>query len=126
MITTKVAAKDLEVGMFFDLAGGMCRITEIAGFNAFGQFVIRFETQDETQIPNLEQTIIMSADRLVDTLKDGPDPSWTPGRWVQVTSADGSLWCETSDEEEAREMVRPGDSIKRQFLSPQYSEWRDI
>lgn len=49
---------------------------------------------------------------------------WTPGRWWRVVSADGSLWCETSDEDEARESMRPGDTLCR-LWERHDSEWRD-
>lgn len=48
---------------------------------------------------------------------------WEPGRWWRVIAPDGSLWCETSDEREAREAVRPGDELQRIWQRPQY-EWR--
>ena len=50
---------------------------------------------------------------------------WEPGRWWRVTAPDGSLWCETSNEREARDSVRPGDTLSRQFVY-QDSEWREI
>jgi len=50
---------------------------------------------------------------------------WEPGRWWRVTAPDGSLWCETSSEREARDSVRPGDTLSRQFVY-QDSEWREI
>ena len=40
-------------------------------------------------------------------------PDWKLGRWLQVIAPDGSLWCETSDVEEARESMRPGDRLYR-------------
>lgn len=47
-----------------------------------------------------------------------------PGRWWRVIAPDGSLWCETSDEEEARESVRPGDRLQRNYEF-MVREWRD-
>ncbi|QSL99865.1 hypothetical protein SEA_AYOTOYA_2 [Gordonia phage Ayotoya] len=44
-----------------------------------------------------------------------PDGTDTPGRWFQVIAPDGSVWCETSDEEEARDLVRPGDRLRRLY-----------
>ena len=48
---------------------------------------------------------------------------WQPGRWWRVTSPDGELWCETSDEAEARKMMRPGDKIERLWRKT-VEEWR--
>ena len=36
-----------------------------------------------------------------------------PGRWWRVITPNGSLWYETSSEEEAREEMRPGDRLER-------------
>lgn len=41
---------------------------------------------------------------------------WQPGRWWSVFAPDGSLWCETSNEREAREAMRPGDRLFRQWV----------
>lgn len=41
------------------------------------------------------------------------DTEWEPGRWWRVIAVDGSLWCETSDEQHARDHVRPGDRLLR-------------
>lgn len=40
---------------------------------------------------------------------------WTPTNWWRVTAPDGSIWCETSVESEAREAMRPEDSLSRLF-----------
>lgn len=48
---------------------------------------------------------------------------WEPGRWWRVTEPDGRLWCETSVEREAREALRPGDCLERQWVRSE-SEWR--
>jgi len=48
---------------------------------------------------------------------------WEPGRWWRVVAPDGSLWCETSDEDEARAAVRPGDELQRQWRRLE-QEWR--
>lgn len=50
---------------------------------------------------------------------------WKRTRWVQVRAPDGSLWCETSDEEEARASMRPGDTIARLYERSEH-EWRPI
>ncbi len=48
---------------------------------------------------------------------------WKPGRWWRVLGPDGDLWCETSDEAEARERARPGDRLERQWVLLK-EEWR--
>jgi hypothetical protein len=53
------------------------------------------------------------------------DTDFAPGRWWRVLAADGSLWCETSDEDEARERMRPGDTLHREFRAV-LVEWREI
>ena len=40
--------------------------------------------------------------------------TWVPTGWWRVVAPDGSLWCETSSEREAREAVRVGDTLQRQ------------
>lgn len=52
------------------------------------------------------------------------DPSgWRPTRWWRVIAPDGSVWAETSDEDEARSRVRPGDRLERLFERRE-TEWR--
>lgn len=46
-----------------------------------------------------------------------------PIQWWRVRGPDGKIWCETSDEEEARESMRPGDTLVRQWVQKR-SEWR--
>lgn len=53
-----------------------------------------------------------------------PKPGWQPGRWWRVTAPDGSLWAETSDEDEARESMRPGDKLERLWVA-EFTEWRE-
>ena len=48
---------------------------------------------------------------------------WERGRWWMVTDADGKLWCHTSVEGEAREMMRPGDVLWKEWVRTEY-EWR--
>lgn len=47
------------------------------------------------------------------------EDGWQPGRWWRVTAPDGSIWCETNDEDEARESMRPGDRLYRLFTLSQ-------
>ncbi|MGD9622233.1 hypothetical protein [Mycolicibacterium sp.] len=51
------------------------------------------------------------------------DDGWERDRWWRVIAPDGSLWCETSDEEEARERVRPGDRLETLWRRTEY-DWR--
>jgi hypothetical protein len=39
------------------------------------------------------------------------DHTWKRDGWWRVEAPDGSIWCETSDEEEAREFMREGDTL---------------
>lgn len=49
-----------------------------------------------------------------------------PGRWWRVIAPDGSLWCETSDEQEARERKRKGDKLQRLWQFAKVDrEWMD-
>lgn len=41
---------------------------------------------------------------------------WKPDRWWRVVSPNGTVWCETSSEEEARSRMRPGDTLLRLFI----------
>ena len=52
--------------------------------------------------------------------------SWQPSRWWRVLdqSPEG-IWCETSDEDEARAKMRPGDVLQRLFRKEE-TEWRDV
>lgn len=49
---------------------------------------------------------------------------WELGRWWRVEAPDGSTWCETSNEEEAREAVRTGDRLLREHRRVQV-EYRE-
>lgn len=54
-----------------------------------------------------------------------PDVAWEPSKWWRVLAPDGSLWCEISDEDEARDAVRAGDKLQRLWEPVVESEWRD-
>lgn len=43
------------------------------------------------------------------------DDSWKSSRWWRVIAPDGSLWGESSDPEELREGMRPGDRLERSY-----------
>lgn len=53
------------------------------------------------------------------------DRDWEPGRWWRVVAPDGATWCETSDEDEAREAMRPGDRLRRLWVAT-LQEWREV
>lgn len=66
---------------------------------------------------------------------------WVPGRWWRVLEEDGTLWCETSDETEARQSLLemtfdeednpvfgepvPGRKLQRQYIVND-KEWRAV
>jgi len=52
------------------------------------------------------------------------DDGWTPTRWWRVVQRDGSVWCETSDEGEARLAMHAGDKLQHLWTRSE-SEWRD-
>ncbi len=48
-----------------------------------------------------------------------------PTRWWRVINPlEMDIWCETSDETEARKAMRPGDKLQRLY-SVEKTEWRD-
>lgn len=48
---------------------------------------------------------------------------WFRTRWWRVILADGTLWCETSSETEARDRVPKGATVQRLYEKHKY-EWR--
>jgi hypothetical protein len=49
---------------------------------------------------------------------------WTPGRWYRLRTADGTLWMETSDPDEAfEESESTGYPVLRQWTRTD-TEWR--
>jgi hypothetical protein len=58
---------------------------------------------------------------------EGEQDNWEPGRWWRVIDADGGVWCETSDEQEARRFIAtaPGGGTLRRLWVARKSEWRD-
>lgn len=53
-------------------------------------------------------------------------PQWEPTPWCRVLMEDGSLWCETSDVDEAREMAAElGRPVQRMWREVPRTEWRD-
>lgn len=63
------------------------------------------------------------ASRESDAATDTTTTGWEPSRWFRVTAPDGSLWCETSDEAEARRSIRPGDTLERLWRRTD-QQWR--
>lgn len=57
------------------------------------------------------------AEALADTFR--------PGRWWRVVAPDGSLWCESSSEQENRDAMRPGDKLYR-IWRVELTEWREV
>ena len=53
------------------------------------------------------------------------DSGWNPARWWRVEAEDGSLWAETSNESEARSIMRPGDTLYRRWVRL-HEEWRPV
>ena len=41
------------------------------------------------------------------------EPEWRPDGWWRVIGPDGELWCESSNEQENRKAMRPGDALWR-------------
>jgi hypothetical protein len=52
------------------------------------------------------------------------DLEWEPTKLWRVVAPDGSLWCETSNETEARDRMRPGDALLRAYQPVTSYEWR--
>jgi hypothetical protein len=50
---------------------------------------------------------------------------WWPTRWWRVVLKDGTLWCETSDEAEARERIPKGAKLQHMFQKTK-REWRNV
>jgi hypothetical protein len=71
------------------------------------------------------ESIPFSNTRPLEHPAGGALSGWEPGRWWRVVAADGSVWCETSDEAEAFGAVRPGDKLWRQWVQ-RSSEWRVV
>lgn len=47
---------------------------------------------------------------------------WEPTKWWRVIAPDGSVWCETSDEAEARSRMREEDTLERLYQTIQ-QQW---
>jgi len=53
------------------------------------------------------------------------EAKWQRGRWWRVIGPDGEIWCETSSDTEARESMRPGDVLYKEWVLEQV-EWREV
>lgn len=49
---------------------------------------------------------------------------WEPGRWWRAIAPDETVWAESSDEDEVRDLARPGDRIERLWITVVRQEWR--
>lgn len=56
---------------------------------------------------------------------DADEVAYAPGRWWRVMGPDRSLWCETSVEQEARDRMRPGDTLEREYRA-ELVMWRAV
>jgi len=50
---------------------------------------------------------------------------WISGRWWKVIAPDGSTWCETSNEDQARGRMRDGDRLFR-LMTRTEAKWEEI
>lgn len=53
------------------------------------------------------------------------DLEWRPTKWWRSTCPDGTLWGESSDEEEIRRMAHKDDTIWNLWILPEVMEWRE-
>lgn len=51
--------------------------------------------------------------------------AFRPGRWWRVVAPDGSVWCESSSEQENRNAMRRGDKLYRIWRA-ELTEWREV
>lgn len=74
-----------------------------------------------------EQVKILRANRIYDPGTfpelDEEKPDLEPTGWWRVLTPAGEVWCETSDETEAREREKPGYQLERKYVRVQ-AEWR--
>lgn len=81
---------------------------------------------DEWSVRSMSITVHEATDALRTLLAQHPAErvEMQPGRWWRVLGTDDELWCETSDEDEARESMRSGDRLQRNYVA-ELSEWRN-
>lgn len=63
--------------------------------------------------------------KVLEKLEEEYGGGWEESRWWHVIAPDGSVWCETSDESEARQRMRPGDRLQRLYIRS-YGKWLEI
>jgi len=80
----------------------------------------------KTLEPGALGALAAEADRLQQRLEDAEARELVPGRWWAVMAPDGSTRASTSDEDEARANLRPGDTLLRQFVTPTREEYRVV
>jgi hypothetical protein len=51
--------------------------------------------------------------------------NYKPTKWWQVLDETGKLWCETSNEKEARDAMKPGHTLLRLYEKVQV-QWRRV
>ena len=53
-------------------------------------------------------------------------PVWSPTKWWRVVMMDGTVWAESSNEQEVRESATgcPGGGILQRLYERSHSEWR--
>lgn len=78
---------------------------------------------DEQAIVDL---VMRHVDPLLKEIEDLTDTEFEPGRWWRVLDPQGGIWCETSDEAEARSVMRKGDRLERLWDAKPQSRWRRV
>jgi hypothetical protein len=72
---------------------------------------------------------LLTSDRVLGALRRtwAPllDQEWEPTGWWRAVAPDGSLWAESSNEDEVRERLRPGDTLQRHYVVTD-TEWRTV
>jgi hypothetical protein len=66
----------------------------------------------------------MDKDEMLAELERQYNGEWFQTRWWRVVGPDGELWMESSDPEECREAMRPGDTLQHLYARED-KEWRD-
>lgn len=97
-------------------------VTKVGDYGYGGSTVYRHEA-DEDAIVSL---VMSHVKPLLKEIADLTDAEFEPGRWWRVLAADDSLWCETSDEAEARSVMREGDRLERLWDAKPQSRWRQV
>lgn len=67
----------------------------------------------------------VSREEMLEELERQYNGEWVQTRWYRVIDLQGSLSLETSDIEEAREAMRPGDTLQYLWRREEH-EWRGV